>query len=397
MLPLLSTVYYGTAAISLYRVLAASQWMMHKSMYLPFSLHETPGLYSGALIWDFRYGQDFTPSLDLDIPRPSLAHILIQLRQRFATERKDHIYGMLGIYKTFIDAVLPPELEPDYARPLGQIYADTTRLCIQQTGSLAVLASVFHNHTDSPSASFPDQDLPTWVPTYHQTWTSEQDPADLNNNFCAHGSTDAEISSGLGTGTILTVSGHIVSTVRCLSAICSFIGLPPHALRAFIAVARDMFTCAQDETEHQLAETMIGGSDWQQLRPSRSDCIGAFDALESFLKHDRWPPDPDDLTPYTDLHTRTATSYLQALDHACANRRLFTTDDGRCGLGPRSMIVTDVVAVLAGCPWPVILRPMHVVNHFTFCGVAYVYGIMDGEVVRDLESQGRSLAKLRLH
>lgn len=47
------------------------------------------------------------------------------------------------------------------------------------------------------------------------------------------------------------------------------------------------------------------------------------------------------------------------------------------------MQVNDVVAVLYGCIWPVVLRPMAEAGHFEAVDIAYVHGIMFGEAVRE--------------
>jgi hypothetical protein len=56
------------------------------------------------------------------------------------------------------------------------------------------------------------------------------------------------------------------------------------------------------------------------------------------------------------------------------------------GLFPRTTMVEDCVCVLYGCSMPVILRRQG--DHYIFVGVAYVHGLMDGEVIQ-LHSQGQ--------
>ena len=59
----------------------------------------------------------------------------------------------------------------------------------------------------------------------------------------------------------------------------------------------------------------------------------------------------------------------------------FLTEDNRMGMGPLEMNERDIIAVLLGHPVPVVLRKVE--DHYLFVGECFVYGIMDGEIIRD--------------
>ncbi|KAF2115919.1 hypothetical protein BDV96DRAFT_574828 [Lophiotrema nucula] len=63
--------------------------------------------------------------------------------------------------------------------------------------------------------------------------------------------------------------------------------------------------------------------------------------------------------------------------------RLFTTREGRLGLGPKFMELGDRVAMLSSCDTPVVLREKGM--FFEFVGGCFVDGLMKGKAVRDLE------------
>ena len=46
----------------------------------------------------------------------------------------------------------------------------------------------------------------------------------------------------------------------------------------------------------------------------------------------------------------------------------------------------DIIVILFGSPWPLVLRPTE--DWFRLVGTAYVYGIMDGEAVIRMEEEG---------
>ena len=61
-------------------------------------------------------------------------------------------------------------------------------------------------------------------------------------------------------------------------------------------------------------------------------------------------------------------------------RRLVVTEEGRLGLGPVAAKRGDVMCVLLGCSVPMVLRPCGA-EEYRIVGVAYVHGIMEGEVI----------------
>jgi hypothetical protein len=68
------------------------------------------------------------------------------------------------------------------------------------------------------------------------------------------------------------------------------------------------------------------------------------------------------------------------INHHCENRAFFTTKHGQIGLGPSSMTKGDRICVFKGMPWPAVLRWNGRKSAYIFVGVAYVHGIMQGEL-----------------
>ncbi|KAL9106687.1 MAG: hypothetical protein Q9227_008339 [Pyrenula ochraceoflavens] len=79
--------------------------------------------------------------------------------------------------------------------------------------------------------------------------------------------------------------------------------------------------------------------------------------------------------------------FEHSIGQAMFQRRVFTTQKGYLGLGPRTLASSDRICVLLGCSVPVILRPN--AENFSLIGEAYVHGIMNGEVLRAVE-QGQA-------
>lgn len=69
-----------------------------------------------------------------------------------------------------------------------------------------------------------------------------------------------------------------------------------------------------------------------------------------------------------------------------AGRRLFTTNSGFVGLAPEAAQSGDVIAVVWGCDFPIVLRPCG--DEYRVLGECYVHGLMGGEVF-DYEKAGK--------
>ncbi len=65
----------------------------------------------------------------------------------------------------------------------------------------------------------------------------------------------------------------------------------------------------------------------------------------------------------------------------CQNRSFFTTKKGHIGLEPSSMIKGDKICIFQGMPWPAVLRWNGEKSAYFFVGLAYMRGIMTGEVL----------------
>lgn len=72
-----------------------------------------------------------------------------------------------------------------------------------------------------------------------------------------------------------------------------------------------------------------------------------------------------------------ADSYTSTLKSSC-----LVTNRGYIGISPCQFKTEDKVCVLMGCDFPLLIRPVD--DHFIVLGSCYVYGIMHGEVLKDI-------------
>ena len=73
---------------------------------------------------------------------------------------------------------------------------------------------------------------------------------------------------------------------------------------------------------------------------------------------------------------------MQAKMSSNKEHRLFQTEDGYLGIGPRTMRPGDSISVLFGCRNPVVLRATGSYHHNI--GPCFILGLMEGEAIRDM-------------
>jgi hypothetical protein len=156
-------------------------------------------------------------------------------------------------------------------------------------------------------------------------------------------------------------------------------------------IQRCVVTNAKDADACSLGTTLIIGTTHNIERATKAYC-NTFSTLLAYIQEVGEIPHPPDLRQenhleqYDDLEQLWV--YHQALYNALDNRRFFVTATGSIGVGPSFMQLGDVIAVMYGCKWPVMLRPVDN-GHYRVLGTCYVHDIMDGEAVQRLRAAGR--------
>jgi hypothetical protein len=85
-------------------------------------------------------------------------------------------------------------------------------------------------------------------------------------------------------------------------------------------------------------------------------------------------------------------SFGQAMYH----RRLFTTANGRVGIGSRVLVAGDMIYVFKGCALPIIVRPVVGSEHYQVVGDCYIQGLMDSEALDEIGTGGRYYSWIKM-
>ena len=317
------------------------------------------------------YSKDELPSSELrrrlEIMDPlmdeglaSSAHLLLNMsRQRFCSEPKDHIYGMLSI----CGPKLASKIKPDYDRSVMyyEVFKEVFLKYLDQVNRLDLLSGCedrSQKHTG-----------PTWVPD----WSVARTTCPLYAFAFASGVSRSETRYVAPNN--LQVDGVKVATIS------KILQTMPMDFANILKSLRDTEPADLRTRTYPTGETLL-------------DAYCAV--LRAGFLRERWtiyvgPSLEEWKAQYLGIISSLAKGLpvsAESIDSAevfwclklLRGRTVFETQDGYVGIGPPSARSGDTVCVLLGSKVPMLLRPFSDVNEsgFTVIGECYIHGLDDG-------------------
>ncbi|KAK0102685.1 hypothetical protein ONS95_006287 [Cadophora gregata] len=334
-----------------------------------------------------------------------------------STDPRDKIFAFTGLVTDEPNQAFAP----DYSKSVEKVYRDTAVYLLQSKEPFSVISS-------AGIGSKRKLELPSWVPDWtspptgapftHPSYFDDFSP-DLRASAC--GNTQAKIHFDAGSPDVLGLDGIIFDEV-------TFAGKP------FDYSAEDDEGCVVDEVGNRFwPQEFIGNYLWYEEAHNLAQKHGTkygtdYDAIENAfwrtLVGDQTPfkrPAPDilyrdykqwvELSKYNDQIAReilakernslpTDERYWQTVQDTatwgtalgtCASMRKFAvTKEGHMAMLPTLAEVDDVISVVCGCRYPLLLRQKAWKGHegtgetfYELVGECYVHGIMDGEVMNE--------------
>ncbi|KAH8786679.1 heterokaryon incompatibility protein-domain-containing protein [Hyaloscypha finlandica] len=317
----------------------------------------------------------------------NIIHWISFFASREATDPRDKIYGLLGL-ATGNDVGL---VEADYSCSFWEVaYAITVRF-IERNQNLDILSYLVGKRSTQ---------LPSFVPDWmnQSEFKAYSMRVDLLPFYSASGNSVAnfkEVASGklAGTGILVdTILDHcslegtgeeFLENCRLLFEVCQSPGSLYRHTGKQREVAWWLTMCG--EIGMTLDNT---GAMYRRVRDLQD--ISAYQKWESWLT----TPPPLDKNRYTS----DGSTVGFVIKGTTYGRCFISTEKGYVGWAPKQCKKGDVVAVLAGGKVPYVLRPEASSNpseesgdsrkYYSVLGDAYIHGIMDGEVVTELEERG---------
>lgn len=327
-------------------------------------------------------------------------HMVLASLQDFENnDSKDCVYAVLALYQRYGSAsdLLPELIRPDYTLPLETILTRAAKICLDENEDLRLLNEIQHGTSDFHENSR----ILSWVPRYDQAYDQRLEATLLLYEFRADNGTiwildPSNHNETLHTVT-LSVRGYQIGAVtRTTGRMDQRMFSDFEYTKGKISEMDAILARTQNDPASRdaiLSSTLCASRGYDDNLFHPADATAAFTDYEIMALQQGFIPSwPDELSENaTDLERRRST-YKHEVYHTCTSRCFSGESDARVGVRPQYLAVGDVLAILFGCQWRVILRPIADDNaEYRFVGTAYVYGIMFGEATRRLQAEGRQV------
>ena len=335
---------------------------------MPYSLRECQGRHNAT---DIAYIAAVTGSFDRSTTRRIDFRYLQAISTRFsASEPRDHIYGMLNLLQSSVPALIESFdlVAPNYNKPVAQVFRDATVFSLLQFRTLFIWRNVYARGDNTLDL----QGCSSWTPQWHRTFDFRHDVYRLREVFDA--ALGNEISCPALTGPLPVIAEQlplrgirVASVIKVTKTMTFDIMEDGEALRQIFVSIDDIVTHQERKTGSRAPESVLA-----EVLTAGVNSFGLGELRAYLDLNGVTPPiDPDNPTP--------AHQYYRDFHHWSNNRRFFGASDGRIGITSSPAKEGDLVTIIYGAPWPVILRPLGDVCQFV-CQ-CYVEGIMYGEAV----------------
>ncbi|KAM7212723.1 heterokaryon incompatibility protein 6, OR allele [Rhypophila decipiens] len=300
-------------------------------------------------------------------------HLLQRWRYRNATEPRDKLYGLMGLFP----AESIPELESGYLNPTGKLFGALTMALIKMERSLRPLVGFRGEPQVTP-------DIPSWAldlvkydygcatrpwkwwnhsHRYDKFDASRGRAVDFDGDYARGIFFDyiADVGDVLGPETWDDLSDQtLIQTVR------SWESLLKKPTVSDQMGSKGMYS-GGGSTDDAFWRTMLGNlimAEFPVAAPSNAD-RAKYDAF---------------------LETGIRTKVYNSLRDMVINQAFFITKTGYMGIGPPNIAKQDEIWVLDGGNVPFVLRrESNGGSSRRFIGDAYVHGIMHGQAVNDAQ------------
>lgn len=373
-------------------------------------------------------GSDSTREQPVQLP---FAMLLQKHRFSKSTDPRDKVYAFLGLAGTSMAPfrTIPLAITPDYNLSVQQVYVATTKALLTTYRNLSVLS-----HVEDPTIRH-TAGLPSWVPDYSVSidpyplryrgkgyWRASGHRAwDMNVFAMEHG--------------LLDVQGYRLSYIDQTSILSDESRDPSASWASIVKLALALNLPYPDPSANgkkpsrvEVLWRTLTTDTYAHVSPAPPEAGSLFidyilnlqirHRLMPWSSNDEFQPHHSPLSESIYPEWRTllglepaTSSYsfeaykkrltavvedmfdgtyspigLAQLQHELEQsggrkRRLFRTQNGYLGTGPRSLRTGDEIWILHRGGLPFVLRPQHKFGHYRLIGEAFVYGIMHGEAL----------------
>jgi len=406
--------YCNTSYIRLNALFAAASWLLSpESLFADdFSPEHQP--------------MDVTSFLNLVqiVSTPdelSLSRVLCHSVMLQCSEPRDRVFGLLSLLELSTrEHAHPVALKPDYTKSVVEVFCDATRACLDGCDDPWILDWLGYERSGDNMI----KGLPSWVPSWYcgkSTQAATRLPSHTRLWAYKSCSADTPLVPETSVGKVLSIRGVVVGSIAKLSDAvisrngstdsCTYVDFMSKAGKLLFdgdplaSVFRNL-----ERLDHALsagckdAELMrwwlkylgfifptmqLGTNDVQNPTTRPAEPSGQ-DQAESDVS--------DDTSPEAQAAKEAAMrKFDEAIVH-CYDRKVFLTQSGLLGIGPRDLQNGDVIAVSKLSQWPLVLRRREDLglDYHTVIGASYVEGLNIGQDLFAAAAEGDGTRTLHL-
>lgn len=328
--------------------------------------------------------------VDLEVDRSSndtLGKVLRLSRDSIASDPRDKVYGILGI----LPEAIASQIEPDYSNNITayEVFTSLTTSIIRSTGNLN---NIIYGAKFSMGWS-------SWVPDQHLHFPRNHVKYLHQSSACRNERARFTILEQDSTrNPTLRVKGIRVDAIDGIAASpylddkptyprhthIRYKGQVPNAIgKALILnhpkVRKSPALLKLPWNIENQATCQMSQSRWSEMLSDEN-----FQEFRQFQNINKdFPIIGQPFENYFPTHSQKKNKalgyHLRLAVLSLIGRRLITTTTGYIGLTPEDVETGDIVAVILGCDFPVLLRPFGTM--YRVVGECYIHGIMSGELL----------------
>jgi hypothetical protein len=317
------------------------------------------------------------------LPKPlSFCDVLTFIHTKEATDPKDKIFSLFGVFQALKMAVP----KPDYSKSVNEIYAEAAQAAILHDRSPDILdCVVLYGHL---------QDAPSWVPD----WNGKVMASIARQPF--HTAKDSSSSYHFSSdGSRLTLSGIRVDDITMRGDPVLYPGGCEAAIKKNLNVLETFksikewyqyvqhlhpYRTGQSAEEAFFRTLILDGAQSKGNTRDPERFRESFQQWFPLVMNCRIKPDNETasnqalLDPEKAMIQNNAAACFQCHVTFClCGKAFFVTKTGYMGTSLEATKVGDTLVVFAGMKLPSVVRKEG--NSYIFIGPAYVHAIMDGE------------------
>jgi Heterokaryon incompatibility protein (HET) len=299
------------------------------------------------------------------------------------SEPRDRVYALLGL----LDSKVRDQVHVEYKKPVEEVYTEFTKLIIESSRSLEVLV-----HAGLCRGSYA---CPTWVQDWALFQPESKQPEPLSYSKYSACCSIRPIGSMIRDNIELAIRGIAVDAVLSLVTVLG------DDLRAdckyHITGAKGLSTWKESFKEyptdcdplHAWIRAVTADMDGSEVSSGRlsPELVQAYQIAHQFWESSKveqfsmMRAEGPDIDVWMAWFLSISDRFHLAVISASVNRTFFISCKGYMGMGPLAMDEGDMICVALGCNVPLVLRKEG--DHYLLVGECFVWGLMDGEAMRD--------------